>query len=113
MAGNPNRPVEQVSWDDIQIFLERLNEQEADICPRAGAYVLPTEAQWEYVCRAGTSTAYFWDEINASLANYYGNNIGQTANVGSYGANPGDFSTCTEMSGNGPRIGTVPTRRVP
>ena len=37
--GNPNRPVEQVSWDDIQIFLERLNEQEADNLPPGWAYV--------------------------------------------------------------------------
>ena len=90
-------PVEQVSWDDIQIFLERLNEQEADNLPPGWAYVLPTEAQWEYACRAGTTTAYSWgDEINASLANY-DNNIGQTANVGSYGANPWGFF---DMHGN-------------
>ena len=70
-SGNPNRPVEQVSWDDIQIFLEHLNEQEADNLPLGWAYVLPTEAQWEYACRAGTSTAYSWgDDINASNANY-------------------------------------------
>ena len=100
-------PVEQVSWDDIQIFLERLNEQEADNLPPGWAYVLPTEAQWEYACRAGTTTAYFWgDEINASLANY-DSNIGQTSNVGSYGANPWGFLTCTEMSGNGVVIWTV------
>ena len=90
-------PVEQVSWDDIQIFLERLNEQEADNLPPGWAYVLPTEAQWEYACRAGTTTAYSWgDEINASLANY-DSNIGQTANVGSYGANPWGFF---DMHGN-------------
>ena len=54
-------------------------------------------------------------DINASLANY-DNNIGQTGanpRVAPMGRTPGDFSTCTEMSGNGPRIGTVLTRRVP
>ena len=109
-----DRPVERVSWDDIQIFLERLNEQEANNLPPGWAYVLPTEAQWEYACRAGTTNVYFWgDDINASLANY-DSNVGQTANVGSYGSNPRGFSICTETSGNGPRIGTVvPTRRVP
>ena len=51
---NPNRPVEQVSWDDIQVFLNRLNEQQADNLPDGWAYVLPTEAQWEYACRRAT-----------------------------------------------------------
>ena len=90
-------PVENVSWDDIQIFLERLNEQEADNLPSGWAYALPTEAQWEYACRAGTTTAYSWgDDINASLANY-DSNVGQTANAGSYGANPWGFF---DMHGN-------------
>ena len=91
-------PVEQVSWDDIQIFLERLNEQEADNLPPGWAYVLPTEAQWEYACRAGTTTAYSWgDDINASPLANYDSNIGQTSNIGSYGANPWGFF---DMHGN-------------
>ena len=68
---NPNRPVEQVSWDDIQKFLTRLNEQQTDHLPIGWAYVLPTDAQWEYACRAGTTTAYSWgDTISASDANW-------------------------------------------
>jgi len=43
-----NRPVEQVSWNDVQEFLRRLNAM------TSGGYRLPTEAEWEYACRAGT-----------------------------------------------------------
>ena len=94
---NPNRPVEQVSWDDIQKFLTRLNAQEAGNIPAGWAYVLPTEAQWEYACRAGTTTAYSWgDTITTSDANY-NNTIAQTTDVGQYSANPWGFF---DMHGN-------------
>ena len=96
-GGNADRPVEKVSWDDIQKFLTRLNAQEAGNIPAGWAYVLPTEAQWEYACRAGTTTAYSWGvDINSSNANY-NSNIGQTADVGLYSANPWGFF---DMHGN-------------
>ncbi|WP_295389580.1 formylglycine-generating enzyme family protein [uncultured Thiodictyon sp.] len=51
---SPDRPVEQVSWEDAQAFMARLN----GLIPGL-ELVLPTEAQWEYACRAGSDTALF------------------------------------------------------
>ena len=65
----PDRPVEQVSWDDVQRFLSRLNAAMPD-----GGLRLPTGAEWEYACRAGTSTAFwFGDQITPEQVNYDGN----------------------------------------
>jgi formylglycine-generating enzyme required for sulfatase activity len=97
---NPNRPVEKVSWDDVQIFLSRLNasEQAAGRLPSGWSYVLPTESQWEYACRAGTTTAYSWGAtIATSNANYSSSGLSQTTDVGQYGANPWGFF---DMHGN-------------
>ena len=103
--GNPDRPVEKVSWADAQIFLTRLNAQQSANIPTGWAYVLPTESQWEYACRAGTTTAYSWGAtIASSNANYNwdggandGNDFKQTRDVGQYGANPWGFF---DMHGN-------------
>jgi formylglycine-generating enzyme required for sulfatase activity len=103
--GNPDRPVEMVSWDDAQVFLTRLNEQQAGNLPPGWSYVLPTESQWEYACRAGTTTAYSWGAtINSSNANYNfdgahdtGNDFKQTRGVAKYTANPWGFF---DMHGN-------------
>ena len=73
---NPNHPVESVSWDDVQTFLRKLNEQEGK-----EDYRLPTEAQWEYACRAGTETSRYHSEVNA-IAWYLGNSNDQTQPVG-------------------------------
>ena len=58
--GNTNRPIEHVSWVDVQEFIRKLNEREG-----VTHYCLPTEAQWEYACRAGTETPRYYDDVNA------------------------------------------------
>lgn len=82
--GDPNRPVENVSWDDAQEFLRRLSEKEGK------AYRLPTEAEWEYAARAGTTTAYCFGD-DAKLLREYGwydeNSGGTTRPVGQLDAN--------------------------
>lgn len=66
---NENNPVEQVSWDDVQNFIKKLNI----LIPGLGAQ-LPTEAQWEYACRAGTTTPFsFGENITPELVNYDSN----------------------------------------
>ncbi len=55
---SPTRPVEQVSWTDCQAFLQRLNR-----LLDGASFALPSEAQWEYACRAGTSTATYAGDI--------------------------------------------------
>ncbi len=63
------RPVEQVSWDDVQGFLERLNALVPGLAAR-----LPTEAEWEHACRAGTLTPFsFGETISTDQVNYDGN----------------------------------------
>ena len=95
---NSNRPVEQVSWDDVQVFLYRLNNQQSANIPAGWEYVLPTESQWEYACRAGTTTAYSWgNDINSTRANYSASGLSQTNNVGNYAANAWGFF---DMHGN-------------
>ncbi|MCU7905981.1 MAG: formylglycine-generating enzyme family protein [Candidatus Thiodiazotropha sp. (ex Epidulcina cf. delphinae)] len=71
MGENPSRhegddlPVEQVSWNDCRSFIAKLGKQLPGL-----NLVLPTEAQWEYACRAGSKTAYWWgDEMDDDYAN--------------------------------------------
>ncbi len=87
-------PVERVSWNDAQEFLKKLTSKDG-----SQSYRLPTEAEWEYSCRAGTTTPFwFGSELNGEQANCdgrypYGTStsgpyLKRTTTVGHYAANP-------------------------
>jgi formylglycine-generating enzyme required for sulfatase activity len=70
---NLQNPVEQVSWNDAQAFCEKLSQITGK------TYRLPTEAEWEYACRAGTTTRFYFGDDASKLGDYgwYGNNSGK------------------------------------
>ncbi len=79
-------PVENVSWADARLFCQHLSAAPEE--KKAGRmYRLPTEAEWEYACRAGTTTAYsFGNSVEHSQVNFRGG-PGRSAPVGSYPPN--------------------------
>ena len=90
-------PLESVEWKMAQAFCERLSARPEEIAAKR-KYRLPTEAEWEYACRAGTATAFhFGDSLSSDQANFNGNfpagggetgkYLRQTAPVGSYPPN--------------------------
>ena len=98
--GGTNLPMESVSWLDASNFCAKLTERErhAGRLPTGYVYRLPTEAEWEYACRAGTTTATaYGDSLSSSQANFNGENpyggaakgasLGRTSKVGSYAPN--------------------------
>ena len=77
------RPVERVSWLDAKEFCARLSQK------TERNYQLPSEAQWEYACRAGTTTPFhFGETITTDLANYRGKDDEENNWSGSYGRGP-------------------------
>jgi formylglycine-generating enzyme required for sulfatase activity len=92
-ADNDDHPAEAVSWGDCQEFCARLSRKGGQ------HFRLPTEAEWEYVCRAGTTTPFsFGETISTEQANYNdqhteehggtGVSLGRTTAVGSFPPNP-------------------------
>ena len=95
--GRGNRPAINVYWDDAQAYLRWLNEK-LNLAGQSQAFRLPSEAEWEYACRAGTQTPFsFGGTITPEQANYDGNETygggptgtfhEKTMPVGSYPAN--------------------------
>jgi len=74
-------PVENVSWDDAQTFCKKMKDKDK----QSRKFRLPTEAEWEYACRAGTKTAYYFGDDPKTLGDFAwftDNSEGRTHRVG-------------------------------
>ena len=125
--GDMNRPVELVSWEDVQEFIRRLNQKESET-----KYRLPKEAEWEYAARAGRTTSYGFGNDVSQLGMYawYDKNAGNATHpVGQKQSNPwslydmhgnvwewvqdwyGSYTAASSVDPTGPASGTSRVRR--
>lgn len=102
--GGRDWPVVNLSWQDAENFCVQLNKSfgASSRIPQGWAFQLPTEAQWEYACRAGTTSSFsFGDDLDAGMANINASGAKRSGSslrtVGSYPANPWGFH---DMHGN-------------
>jgi formylglycine-generating enzyme required for sulfatase activity len=122
----PRRPVENVSWDDVMSFLQKLKK----LLPPNCEAVLPSESQWEYACRAGTQTEYWWGDAPNDVHVNWKNQHGGTTSVDRYPPNPWglydmhgnvwewcrdpacDYRSSVPRAGDGLRAASAPTPEV-
>ena len=134
MGNNPSRykeenfPVDMINWENALSFCEALNKK--DRPPKGLLFTLPTEAQWEYACRAGTSSEFSWgtkvDPFNTGFAK---NGLNRIIEVGTFRPNQwgfydmhgnvvewindwfGAYSKGINIDPNGPKVGTQKVTR--
>lgn len=101
MGDNPsivkglNKPVTHISWNDAQKFIAKLNEME-----NTDKYRLPSEAEWEYACRAGTTTKYYFGDSANNLKNYAWYSINSNEKIHAVGQKEPNQWGLYDMYGN-------------
>jgi formylglycine-generating enzyme required for sulfatase activity len=115
-TGDLNRPVENIRWDDAVAYCAALTERELSVGRITASYQyrLPTEAEWEYACRAATTTRFSYGDdpgytLLPNYAWYIANSGGMTHPVGQKLPNPWGLYDMYGLLWSGARTGTAPT----